>query len=309
MRRGSKLSANTDFAALRTLCLVHQHRSFTEAANIIGTNQSAVSYTIEKLRKTFADPLFFRQGSEVVATERCTSIVETASRMLDQFDELARPDVFDPGTTAMECRIGCNFYERQIILPDVLRELADVAPGVRLDLVNSTSEGDKLLKRGEVDLLIGPLRPDETEFYSRLLLEERYACVMDPGHALAGKPLTMEDYCAAKHVTITYGGGWRSRYLLELDAMGVTLEQGLTVPSPAGLQNIVRGTGLVATVPRRIAESFGNAVHVTECPCVASVSIHLVWTTRTHRSAMHMWMRDVIVESVARLVAREQNRR
>ncbi|MEZ5790098.1 MAG: LysR family transcriptional regulator [Nitratireductor sp.] len=291
---------NTDFAALRTLRLVHQHRSFTEAAVVLGTNQSAVSYTIEKLRKTFADPLFFRQGAEVIATERCNTIVETAARMLEQFDTLARPDTFDPATANNEFRIGCNFYERQIIIPDLVRELAIVAPAVRLDLVNSTSEGDKLLKRAEVDLLIGPLRPDETEFYSRLLLAEKYACIMDHSNPLAAKPMTMQDFTGARHVTVTYGGSWRSRYLVELDALGTTLNHVVQTPSPAGIQNMVKGTNLVATVPSRVAASLGDEVHVTECPCAATVDIYLVWTTRTHRSAMYSWLRDQIAMTVAK---------
>ena len=151
----------------------------------------------------------------------------------------------------------------------------------------------------------GPLRPDGTEYFSRLLLTEKYVCVMDPLHPLASKPLTLEEYCAASHVTVTYGGAWRSRYLLELDAMGRTLNHALLVPSPAGLDDMVRGTGLVATVPRRIAMTFGPGVHVSDCPLHATVSIHLVWTTRTHRTAMYGWMREQIVSSVSERIAQE----
>ena len=68
-----------DFAALRTLRLLYENRSFTETAEVLGVNQSAVSYTIEKLRRAFSDPLFFRQGGRVVPTERCGIIVATVA--------------------------------------------------------------------------------------------------------------------------------------------------------------------------------------------------------------------------------------
>ena len=50
-----------DFAALRTLRLLYENRSFTETAEVLGINQSAVSYTIETLRRAFSDPMFYRQ--------------------------------------------------------------------------------------------------------------------------------------------------------------------------------------------------------------------------------------------------------
>ena len=59
-----------DFADLRVLRLVYEYRSFSIAAERLEMNQSAVSYGIDKLRKSFGDPLFVRQGGEALRADR-----------------------------------------------------------------------------------------------------------------------------------------------------------------------------------------------------------------------------------------------
>lgn len=289
-----------DFAALRTLRLLYENRSFTETAAVLGVNQSAVSYTIEKLRRAFNDPLFFRQGGKVIPTERCGIIVSSVMRMLDEIEALAAPVSFDPFEAELNVTIACNYYERQIILPAVVKALRERAPGIRLTALNATTQGPELLKKSDADLLIGPLRPDGHEFYSRSLLLERSVCVMDRANPLGDNPLELEPYVAAPHATVTYGGAWRSRYLLQLDSLGLKLNTVLEVPSPAGLEKVIIGSDLITTVPTRIAQSYGDAVKIVDAPCPAPFEIYLVWTTRTHKSAMHDWLRKLIVECVTR---------
>ena len=147
-------------------------------------------------------------------------------------------------------------------------------------------------------MLMGPLRPDENEFYCRKLLEEHYVCVMDPANPLAAAPLTIDGYATCKHTTVTYGGNWRSGYLVALERLGLSHDHAVKVPSPAGLEQMIVGTDLVATIPSRLAAVFGPSIHVAKCPCPAPFEIHLVWTMRTHHSAMHVWLRTLILEVV-----------
>jgi len=292
------LKINVDFAALRILKLVHECLSFTEAASILNVNQSSVSYTIEKLRKVFEDPLFYRQGGTIVPTERCSVIVGTATDVLEQFEVLAQPDDFDPATAKGTISIACNYYERSVILPQVIAKLRTLAPGIRLSFLNSTDRGDIKLKRSDADLLIGPLRPDEPDFYCRNLLKDNYVCVMDPENPLAKEKLSIEVYVRCPHVTINYGGAWRSLYLIELAKQGLELNEMLTVPSAACLDYTIAGTDLVATVPSRIAEAYRGHLHIVDCPISAPFEVDLVWTTRTQHSPMHVWLRELIFSSV-----------
>lgn len=289
-----------DFAALRTLRMVHAHGSFSRAAESLGVTQSTVSYTMTRLRESFGDPLFVRQGAGIVATERCDEIVAETGELLERFETLAAPRQFDPAVAALEVSISCNYYERVTLIPELMRIVRREAPGMKIRIIPSTVRGKEHLMRGESDLLIGPIRIDEPSYFRRALMQEHYVCIMDPDNPLAARPLGVETYVAAPQVIVNYGGSFRSRFLLVMEAQGYFPNTVMEVPSPANLPDTLRGTDMIATVPARMALSFGDAVRAVPFPFPAEIGIDLYWTSRTHVSAPHVWLRQQIAAVASR---------
>lgn len=292
---------NVDFRTLHLLTRVHALRSFTRAAEELGLNQSAVSYTVDKLRAVFQDPLFVRQGRSILPTERCDEIVEEADRLIAGFRRLTVPASFDPGSMQRKFVIACNYYERVLWVPHLVRAIREEAPGVELEIVDAADIGHERLLRNEADLLIGPFERDDPAFYCRLLYRERYICLMDKAHPAAGQAIDLPTYLGLQHVLVTYGGRWTSRYLIDLKEMGHALRIALRVPSPAGLERLVVDSNLVATVPQRLSKVLGPGLGIADCPLETEISIQIVWTALNHRSAHHMWLRDLIHRVVSRL--------
>lgn len=281
-----------DFSALKTLRLVHGHQSFSRAAESLETGQSTVSYSIEKLRLVFNDPLFVRQGGKIVPTQRCNEIVVTTSKMLDDFSSLTEAAAFDPSKAEATITISCNYYERTTMVPKLMTRLRSVAPGLKIKILSSTVRGKEQLDRGESDLLIGPVKIADGSYYRRHLTRDHYVCVMGPSNPLRYKTLDRETYLKAPHIVVTYGGGWKSKYVLEIEAVGDVLNIVMDVPSPAALPALLEATDLVSTIPRRVARTFGPRVHIVECPFPGVFDVDLTWTSRTHKSPMHKWLRS-----------------
>lgn len=284
-----------DFATLRTLCTVHDAGSFTAAADVIGVNQSAVSYTVERLRGVFHDPLFVRQKGRQIATERCQQVIAQVRPMLATLERLARPEEFDPARARQRLTLACNYYERLLIVPLLVRELRRQAPGIELVVINSRGAGVDRMLRGDSDLLIGPRPLAQSGVYLSRLCREDYVCLMDPAHPLAGRALTVQDYLGLELIDITYEGNWVSPYITELQMRGHRLRPALMVPSPAGVERLVRDSTLVATVPRRLAHAMGEGLRIVDCPFPGRFDITLVWPPRFHADAMHQWMRGVVI--------------
>lgn len=289
-----------DFAALETLRLVHELGSFTAAAEKLDVNQSAVSYTIAKLRSCFHDPLFVRERRRQVPTERCEQILAQAVQMLGILDTLVQPEVFNPGVSDQTVTIACNYYERILLIPRIIAEIRRQAPGMSVEVINSLGDGHLRLLRHEADVLVGPFGRTESGFHSRRIFAEEYACLMDPSHPVAGNPLDIETYLGLNHVLIRYGGSWKSAYLQELETAGLALKPTVSVPSPAGLATLLAGSDLVATVPRRLGEAISDRLVLCESPFRGTFDISIVWTARTHASAMHRWLRGVILKTCRR---------
>jgi DNA-binding transcriptional LysR family regulator len=271
----------------------------------LNVNQSAVSYTIDKLRHAFNDKLFYRQGSEIVATERCHALRDELTQILEKFDALTEPENFSPETANLTVKIACNHYERQTIFPYIIKELRSQAPGIKLQIVNSSQDGEIQLKKSGADLLIGPLRPNGNEFYCRKLFSEHYVCLACSKDAALGPKLSIKDYVTRPHISVTHGNTWRSKYMIELDAQGLHLNEVIQLPSAASLDLIINDTDLISTLPSRIASTLGNKVKILESPVPAPFDIDLVWTSRTHQSAPHVWLRQLIVNTVNKHLAKD----
>lgn len=290
-----------DFATLRTLCQVHDSGSFTAAAEQIGVNQSAISYTIERLRRAFHDPLFVREKGRQIATLRCQQIIAEVRPMLATLDRLARPEEFDPASADRRLTLACNYYERLLIVPLLVAELRAQAPGIELNVVNSRGTGPERMLHGHADMLIGPHPTVEAGVYVSRLCHEDYVCLMDPAHPAAQGGLSIAEYMSLDHIEITYEGNWTSAYITELAGLGHAVRPKLMVPSPAGVSRLVTGSTLVTTLPRRLAHEIGEGLAIVECPARGAFDITLSWPSRFHADAMHQWVRGLIIGLRGRL--------
>jgi DNA-binding transcriptional LysR family regulator len=295
-----------DFAALRTLRAVYECRSFSLAAERLDLGQSTISYTIDRLRTVFGDPLFVRQGSGIVATDRCISIVGAAGGMLEEFTGLIEPPVFDPATSTASVSIASNYYERATLLPLLLKTLRQKAPGIHLNMVQSLTEGEQSLRRGDSDILLSPMTIKESGFFKRSLFTDHYVCIMCKQNPLASQTMTEQRYVNANHALVTYGDNWRSFYLVELEGKGLELNRSISIPSPADIGMLLAGTDMISTVPSRIADKLSGDIISVACPFPAPFNLDMYWTSRTHESAMLVWLRKQIARNAAELASQQQ---
>lgn len=287
---------NVDFNSLRVLRYVYENQSFSIAAEKLGVSQSVVSYTIDKLRTAFSDPLFVRQGRRIVPTDRCVIVVEAARRIRDEIEFLAGPMEFDPAKVEHTIKIACAFYEKRIVIPPLLKEIRKQAPRLSVEVINSNLSGEELLKRAEAELYIGSKRPKDESFFCRRVFEDKYVCIMDPRNPLAQSALNKESYIEAVHASVFHNQSSQPDYLRQLNDDGIVLNSAAKVSSFAGIEDLVLGTDLIATVPYRLVQDFADSVYVTALPFSSSIGVDLIWATRTHRSLLHIWLRDLIAK-------------
>ncbi|PHS19361.1 MAG: LysR family transcriptional regulator [Blastopirellula sp.] len=285
---------SVDFAALRTMQFVYELGSFSRTAEKLGQTQSNVSYTIARLRDCFDDPLFVRAGAEMIPTERCRAIVLQTSRMLEDIQSVAFETDFSAATARGQVTISCNHYERVTILPSFIRTLRDRAPGIVLRVINSHARGEEQLKRGECDLLIGPVQFFGDKVYKRHVRTDQYCCIMDRENPLCETTMTLEDYEAVNHILIRFSGGWRPLYLSKFEANGINIAPTIELSEYGDIGGYIRGTDLVAIIPSLIADQLGDWVVRKKLPLDVPIEIDIFWTTRTHQSPLHKWIRSTI---------------
>jgi DNA-binding transcriptional LysR family regulator len=295
-----------DFAALETLVLVYRHRSFTAAAEELNIKQSSVSYTIDRLRKSFADPLFVRQGNRIFATDRCVSVVEIAARILNDIESAALAAAFDPSSVEARITISVTYLSRSLLLPKVVSQLRKEAPGIKLDLMTGFTDAGQQLLSGKADMALSPVAIDESGIYGKFLLEDPYVCLLDPSNDLAQGELTLERFAAASHLIIHYGQKWQPPFRKVLKDRGYDIEAALSTPNPEDVGLLVPGTDLVVTMPSKIAHQFQPQFLLKRCPVPAKAKLSFYWPARLNNSPLHIWIREKILRVASEAVGNAQ---
>ncbi|MFK7940722.1 MAG: LysR substrate-binding domain-containing protein [Roseovarius sp.] len=288
--------SSIDFASLSTLCLVHAKKSFSGAAEQLGITQSTVSYTVDRMRAAFDDPLFVRQGGRIVATPRCEELVVEARLILEQYNKMVHAEEFEPATAKGTLRISSNYYERSIILPRLIRDVRKHAPGVHLMMISAQRDGAGQLQRGEADVLLSPSNISLNGVYSKQLLKDRYVCVMDQSNRMADGDFTEEMFREANHAFVSFAEIWRSDYAVGMRRKGLDVNRALSISGPENIGVLLDGTDMIAAVPRRIALKDASHLAMRECPFHVPFQVSMYWTARTNRSKMHVWLRNLIAE-------------
>jgi LysR family nitrogen assimilation transcriptional regulator len=148
-----------DARNLRYFVQVSDSRSFSRAAHFLHIGQSALSRSIQQLEAELGTQLFVRARHGVELTP-AGQILRARSRLiLDQLDQLkdeVRAQAFEVTGAAS---VGVPSAAGQIILPELMRVLADRHPGIRLHIVEGLSSEtyDRLLARSvDIGLMYDP---------------------------------------------------------------------------------------------------------------------------------------------------------
>lgn len=292
-----------DFAALETLRLVYRHLSFTAAAVEMDVKQSSVSYTIDRLRSVFADPLFVRQGNSISATERCKELVESAERVLGEMERAAQPLEFDASTTTASIAVSATYLSRSVLMPNLIREVRRQAPGITIELRGATSDPAQQMLSGRADLVFSPATLEESGISGKPLFEDRYVCLMDPANPLARQNMTLEAFVSAAHLIVQYGYVRQPLYHEALKDRGIELNVAVSTPEPEDARLLLPGTDLIVAMPSMIARQFTDELLLCPCPVPAMAAVNMYWPARLNVSPLHAWFRDKATRLAAKLHA------
>jgi LysR family nod box-dependent transcriptional activator len=299
--------AGVDLNLLVALDALLTERSVTRAANRVGLSQPGMSNTLARLRKLFDDPLFVRERLTLVPTPRAESlgqpIREALALIRHALDE--RPG-FDPAGDRATFVISCSDYSLLMLIGPLVRRLAAEAPGVTIQVHPRSPEAARLLRDGEVDLVIEPFKiMSETALPTRRLFSDRWLCCVWEGTAQVGDRMTMDAYLRLGHLVYSMGRGQpvslADQHLAQARVprrIEFTVESFLLAPF------LLQGTDLVTLVLERAAPHLRRtaAVRFLEPPVeLPPITEMLWWHPRRTADPAHAWVRDRIGEIAAEL--------
>lgn len=294
--------SDLDARLLQLLVAVVEAGSITGAAQRLGVTQSAVSHLLDKLRGITGDPLFVKSGRGIVATARAEALAAQARELLGQLERFARSGEFDPARWQTCFTIAANDFQRDVLLPPLVVRLRAQAPGVAWRVIPSDVPTLEMLRHEHCQLAISPRPPEGSDILQKRLFETRYRVFYDP--AVRAAPRNLDEYLAARHITVVY----EPRRALDLDqhlaARGIQRHFAVMVPGFAGLPAFLRGSDLLATVPGLLQwhalRGLASAEPPIPCP---PMPMYMIWHARHQHDAAHRWLREQLEAVVGPVLA------
>jgi len=302
-----------DLNLLRVFDEVMAERSLTRAARNLSLTQPAVSNALRRLRETLGDELVQRSGQGMAPTPRALAIWPAVREALQQLQESLVPNEFVPGQANTTFVLAMADATAAELMPGLVETLEREAPGVSIRVVPlTTRDPRRLLDEETCDLAIGyfpSLLADLTAseqsgeplpFSHQRLYDGEYVCVMRRDHALATGPFTLNRFCAARHMLVSFSGRPYGFIDEALASLGRKRQVVLTVNQFFTAGRVVANSNLLTVLPRHFVRVTGIAEQLVLRPLpfdVSPVHVDAVWHRRSRQRSAHMWLRQAVVRA------------
>ena len=311
---------NLDLNLLRVFDVVMAERSLTRAGRRLALTQPAISNALRRLRDTLHDELLTRQGLVLVPTPRAEALWPVIRTALQQLEQSLAPSGFEPLTDQSTFILTMADATASELMPGLSSWLEMQAPGVSLRVVPLTTRDPRRLLRAETaDLAVGHFPAvladltaraqsgEGVDFQHQRLFDGEYVCVMHRDHPLARGPLTLDAFCEARHLLVSFSGRPFGFVDEALASLGRQRRVVMTVNQFATAGRVVAQSNMLTVLPRHFVRvaGMGDALALRELPLhVPLVHVDMLWSSHRPPTGALNWLRDAVARAAQEAQAR-----
>jgi len=288
--------ARLDLNLLHVFDTIYREGSLTRAAKALHLTQPAVSHSLSRLRDHFDDPLFTRQGNQMVPTPLARRFLESMKPGLTQIQGAVNQfHAFDPANQRKTYSLGLRDVLESTFLPQLMQRLD---PYPELEIASKRvprREMETQLAAGKLDFSVDVLLPVSSQTSHELLRRDRLVVLARDGHPLVAQTLDMKGYLSARHVLVssrTEGPGIED---FELSRLGVQRSIRLRCQHYYAACRVVEATDLLLTMPETYARIISERANITIMNPPAdlpSLDAHLYWHKAYDQEPALLWFRE-----------------
>ena len=296
-----------DLNLLRVFDQVMAERNLTRAARNLSMTQPAVSNALHRLREALGDKLLTRSGYGMEPTPMALALWPSVSDALRQLEGALSPGQFVASKATNTFVLAMADATAAELMPGLVEIIERDAPGVSMRVLPlATRDPRRLLDEGEIDLAVGffpAVLADLTAqsqagglaaFDHQRLYDGHYVCVMRRDHVLASGPLTLDRFCDAHHLLVSFSGRPYGFIDEALASLGRKRRIVLTVNQFFTAGRVVATSDLLTVLPRHFIGVTGMAgdLLMRELPFeVPLVHVDSLWHHRQGQRSEHAWLR------------------
>jgi len=304
-----------DLNLLKVFDVVMVERSVTRAAARLSMTQPAVSNALKRLREATCQELFVPHASGVTPTTAAQVLWPVVRESLQRLHGALESPVFDAQAEGRSFSVAMTDATAALFVPVLLQALQRERSRVDLCFVPLTTRDPRpLLEQGQADAAVGffpdvsaalAAEGDGSPMRRQALYGCKYVCVMRRSHPLA-RPgaLTLDSYCAAQHLRVSFAGRPRGFVDEEMARLGRERRVIITVNQYFTAGSVVQGSDLLTVLPQSFLPATGFQAKLAVRPLpfeLPDIDVSMLWHGRHDGSPAHRWLREALVQAATQV--------
>jgi DNA-binding transcriptional LysR family regulator len=300
-----------DLNLLRVFDEVMAEKSLTKAARNLSITQPAVSNALRRLRETLGDDLVRRECHGITPTPFALILWPHVRAALDQLQSALVPQQFVPTEARNSFVLAMADATAAELMGGLGQALEKQAPQVSIRVVPLTTRDPRnMLHDGIADLALGYFPAvladltakaqsgEAVAFEHHRLYDGEYVCVMRRGHPLADKQISLDSFCAARHLLVSFSGRPYGFIDEALASIGRPRRVVMTVNQFFTAGRVVVNSDLLTVLPKHFVPTTGIATELFTCNLpfkVPTLHVDALWHRRKHAMSDHLWLRETLM--------------
>ena len=282
---------NLPMDVLRSFVTVAELGGFTQAGELLGRSQPAISLQIKRLEEQVEASLFTRKGQQLGLTPSGSKLLKYALEILALNDEAIAE--FRQPTLTGRVRFGIPSEFATTLLPKILGTFTQAYPGVTLEINCELSKNLLSQPGNQYDLVLALQDTSSRKLASRIK-EDELVWVSGSSHDVhLRSPLPL---VLAPEPCI-----YRARALERLDSSGRAWQIAYTNTDLTGIQSAIEeGLGVTVLARSTVPKSLRILQKSDKFPRLGKVDIHLHYDKRTANDALLRLVRAGVPTIVSR---------
>lgn len=285
-----------DWNQVRAFLVTAEEGTFSAAARALGATQPTLGRQVAALEERLGVTLFERLGRSLSLTQSGLELLDHVRAMGDAASRVSLTASGQSQSIEGQVCITATDLFAMHILPDALRRLRELAPGIEIEVVASNDVRD--LRRREADIAIRHARPEQPDLIAKLLRETTIHIYAATEYLdRIGRPKSPEDLIGAEFI----GFDRSDRLIAYLNERGLSLTKNdfkLISESGAVTWEMVKqglGIGVMAEL---IADRTPGVEPVLPDIEPSTIPVWLVTHRELHTSRRIRLVFDILAESL-----------
>jgi len=283
---------------------IYREGNLTRAGRQLKLTQPAMSHALKRLRELLKDPLFIREGANMMPTPFTRNMINDVRQALQILEvNLYENRNFDPAHTRRNFQLGFWELMESTILPSLARTLAQAAPEVSITTLRvKRREIEVELASGALDLALDiPINMSDS-IRQKPLFSDRVVVVARAGHPAIARELDLDTYLSQDHILVSSRRFGPSLVDVELNRKGKKRRIVLRCQNYFAACRAVSETDMLLTMPEHYAEMlnsrFSNRLYPFPLKSLQSLDIHMYWHESAENDPPNRWLREQIKKVV-----------